>query len=69
MGAKTGREVPQEASHNVLEQSDCLHFNKSSDHIAQHCANSVKAFICRTDIAKTGVVEKNLLYNEDRNGL
>lgn len=53
----------------MLEQSDRLLLNQLSDHIAKDSAYSIESLICRTNVRQANVIEKDLLYNENGNGL
>jgi hypothetical protein len=46
-----GPALPQETSDYVFEQSDCLNLDEASHHVAQHCTDSVEAFVCGADVA------------------
>lgn len=63
------RDIPKEAAHDVLEQPDCLLLDQLSDHVAKDSAHSIESLICRTNIRQANVIEKDLLHNENRNGL
>jgi hypothetical protein len=60
--------APKEASHNMLEQANCLLLNKLVDHVAEHSADSIEALVSLADVRKTNVVEEDLLYDKDGNG-
>ena len=53
----------------MLQQPRRLALNELRDHIAQHRADGVEALVGLADIGKTGVIEKNLLYDEYGDGL
>lgn len=61
--------VPQETSHNMLQQSRSLLFYQLTDHIAKNCPDSVEPLIGSTDIVQTVVIQQNLLNNEDGDSL
>lgn len=61
--------IPKEAAHDMLEQSDRLLLNQLSDHIAEDSAHGIESLICRTNVRQADVIKKNLLHNENGNGL
>ncbi len=61
--------IPKEAAHDVLEQPDCLLLDELSDHVAEDSAHSIETLIRRTNIRQANVIEKNLLHDENRDGL
>lgn len=63
------KDIPKEAAHNVLEQSDRLLLDQLGDHIAEDSTHSIESLICRTNIRQADVIKKNLLHNENGNGL
>ena len=57
--------LPQEASDDMLQQPHCLNLNKTSNHVAQDCTDSVEAFIGGANVAQTSVVQKDFLHDEN----
>lgn len=57
--------LPQEAAHHVLEQSYRLSLNKANYHVAENGANCVEALVSGTDVAQPGIIQQDLLNNED----
>jgi len=53
------------APDNVLEQSDSLSLYQLGDHVGQNGPDSVETLVRVTDISQTGLVEQDLLDNED----
>jgi len=53
----------------MLEQSDGLLLDQLVYHVAEHGAYSVESLVSLTDVLQSKVVQKNLLNNEDGNGL
>lgn len=51
----------------MLQKSDCLGLDKLVDHVAEDGPNGVEPFIGMANIGETGLVQQNLLYNEDSN--
>jgi hypothetical protein len=49
--------LPEEATHNVLEQADSLLLHELVDHVAKYSADSVKAFVSLADVGKTDIIE------------
>lgn len=49
----------------MLQKSDSLSFNQLIDHVAQHCSNSVEAFIGVADIGQASLIQEDLLNDED----
>jgi len=64
-----GKLIPEKATHDVLEESCRLLFDKLRDHVAQHRSNSVESLIGGTNIIQPMIIEKDLLYNEYSNRL
>jgi hypothetical protein len=62
------RDVPEEASDDVLKKARRLRLNKLSHHVTQDCANCIKALVGGTNVVKPIVVEQDFLNNEDSNG-
>lgn len=60
---------PQEASHHMLEESDCLCLHQTDNHIAQYGADGIETFICGADITQASVIKQDLLDDEDGNCL
>lgn len=61
--------VPQETPDHMLEQAHGLLVDELGDHVGKHSADSVEAFVRLADVLQTHVVQENLLYNEDGDGL
>ena len=55
----------QVASDYVLEKPNSLGLDELVDHIAEHGANSVKAFIGVADVRQASLIKKDLLNDED----
>lgn len=53
----------------MLEQAHSLLLDKLVDHVAEYRANSIEALVRLADVRKTNVIQEDLLYDEDRNGL
>jgi len=53
----------------VLEQTDGLLLDQLVDHVAKHGADGVEALVRLTDVGQAGIVEQDLLDDEDRDGL
>lgn len=49
----------------MLQQAHGLLLHELVHHVTQHSAHGVEALVGLADIGKAGVIEKNLLYNED----
>jgi hypothetical protein len=54
---------------DVLEQTDGLLLDQLVDHVAKHGADGVEALVRLADVCQAGVVEKDLLDDEDGDGL
>lgn len=63
------KNLPKEASNNVLEEADGLLLYELANHVAENSTNGVEALVSLTDVRKTDIVEKNLLYDKDGYGL
>lgn len=61
--------IPKEAPHNVLEQADGLLLYELVDHITEDSADCIEAFVGLTDVRKPYIVQKDLLYDENGDGL
>ena len=61
--------IPEKATHDVLEESCRLLFDKLRDHVAQHRSNSVESLIGGTNIIQPMIIEKDLLNDEYGHGL
>ena len=59
----------QVAPHDVLEETHCLCLDKLIHHVAEYCADGVKAFVCVAYVREARLVEEDLLNNEDRDCL
>lgn len=53
----------------MLEQANCLDLNEPANHVAEDGANSVKTFVRGANIAEAGIVEEDLLHDENCNCL
>lgn len=53
----------------MLEEANCLLLDKLIDHVAQDGAHGVKALVRLADICQAGVVQQDLLHDEDSDGL
>lgn len=62
-------DIPQETSDDMLQQPDRLHLDKSANHVAQDCANSVETLVGGADVAQAGVIQEDLLHDEYGDGL
>lgn len=60
---------PEVATDDVFEESDRLGFDELVDHVAEDGTDGEKAFVSVTDIGEPGLVEEDLLHDEDRDGL
>jgi hypothetical protein len=63
------KDIPKEAAHNVLQKSDRLLLDQLSDHVAEDSAHGIESLVCGTNVRQADVIEKNLLHNENGNGL
>jgi hypothetical protein len=54
---------------DVFEQADCRSLDELIHHVAKDGADSKEALISVTDIGEPGLVEEDLLHDEDRDGL
>ncbi|KAH0238179.1 beta-tubulin, partial [Aureobasidium melanogenum] len=61
--------LPEEASHDMLEQTHRLLLNELVDHVGKDGSNSVESLISLANVLKAKIIEQNLLDNEDSNGL
>ena len=52
----------------MLEQPDRLSLHQLVHHVTEDGPNSVESFICVTDVRQAGLIEKDLLDDEDSNG-
>jgi hypothetical protein len=57
------------APDDVFEEPNCLSCNKLLDHVAQYGSNGEEALVSMANVGETGLVEENLLNDEDGNGL
>lgn len=62
-------DLPKEAAHDMLEQSHSLLLHELSNHVTQHCPNSIESLVSRADVCEADVIKENLLYDKDRDGL
>ena len=53
------------ATNDMLEESDRLRLDELIDHVAKDGADGEKALIGVTDVREPGLIEKDLLYDED----
>jgi hypothetical protein len=53
------------ATDDVFEESDRLRLDELIDHVAKDGADGEKALIGVTDVREPGLVEEDLLYDED----
>jgi hypothetical protein len=53
----------------MLEQADRLLLHQLGDHVAQNRAYGIEPLVGVADVGKTHVVEQDLLYDEDGDGL
>ena len=60
---------PQIASDDVFEKPDGLSLYELVDHIAKHGSNGVETLVGVANICKSSLVQKDLLHNEDGDGL
>lgn len=56
---------PQVAPHHVLEQPHSLRLHELVDHVAQYGADGVEPLIGVADVRQAGLVEEDLLHDED----
>ena len=56
---------PEVATDDVFEESDRLGLDELVDHVAGDGADGEKAFVSVTDVGETGLVEEDLLHDED----
>jgi hypothetical protein len=71
-GRADGPEVVAEAevaAHDVLEEADRLRLDELVDHVAEDGADGVEALVRVADVREPGLVEQDLLHDEDRDGL
>lgn len=66
---RLGISLPKEAADDMLQKPHSLLLNKLRDHVAQDGSDRIKSLISGTDICKTDIIKKNLLYNENRHRL
>lgn len=53
----------------MLEQTHGLLLHKLGDHVTKHGAHGIEALVCLTNVCQTGIIQKDLLDNEDGHGL
>jgi hypothetical protein len=53
------------ATNDMFEESDRLRLDELIDHVAKDGADGKKALIGVTDVRESGLVEEDLLYDED----
>lgn len=63
------RNIPEEASHHVLEEARRQRLDELGNHIAQHGADGVEALVRGANVVEPVVVEQDLLHNEDGHSL
>lgn len=59
-----GKPIPEKATHDVLEESCRLLFDKLRDHVAQYRSNSIESLIGSANIIQPMIIKKDLLHNE-----
>ena len=59
---------PQVTPHNMLQQAYGLRLHQLVNHVTQHSHNREKSFVSVTNVCQTGLIEKNLLNDEDCDG-
>lgn len=50
------RYIPKETSDDMFQQANCLLLDKLIDHVAQHGANSIEAFVCLANVCEANVI-------------
>ena len=53
----------------MFEEADGLGLDELIDHVAEDGADGKEALVCVADVGEPGLVEEDLLHNEDRDGL
>ena len=53
----------------MLEKPDCLRLDKLVNHITEHSSDGVEPLICMANVCETGLIQQNLLDNENGDGL
>lgn len=53
----------------MLEKADGLGLDKLANHVAEHGADGVEALIGVADVGKAGLVQQDLLDDEDSHSL
>lgn len=48
--------IPKETTNNVFQKSNCLALNELGNHVAEHSAYRVEAFVGSTDVFQTSVI-------------
>ena len=56
---------PEVATNDVFEEADRLGLDKLVDHVAEDGADGEKAFVSVTNVGKSGLIEEDLLHDED----
>ena len=59
----------QVAAHDVLEEAHGLRLDELVHHVREHRADGVEALVGVADVREAGLVEEDLLHDEDRDGL
>lgn len=62
---RAASDIPQEASDDMLEKTNCLLLHELVDHVAQYSPDCVEALVCLTDVRKADIIEQDLLNDED----
>lgn len=56
---------PEVATDDVFEEADRLGLDELVDHVAEDGADGEKAFVSVTNVGKSGLIEEDLLHDED----
>lgn len=64
MAPRVTRSVPEEASHNVLQQSRSLLLHQLAHHVGKDGAHCVEPLVSSADIVQAVVIQQDLLDNE-----
>ena len=59
------QDIPQEATHDVLEKAYRLSLDKANHHVAENGTNGVEPLIGCADISQPRIIKQNLLNDED----
>lgn len=65
----TGGYIPQEAPDDMLQQPGSLLLDQLAHHVAEDGADGVESLIGGADVVQAIVVKKDLLHDEDGDGL